>query len=124
MGYTITIGVMFMTDDINIAVGNRITELRKSRNYSREKLSELAEVSVQFLADIEKGRKNMTVTTLRKIASALCVTTDFIVNGNTQSDTVSEINAMLNTLSEANKLQAEKLLTVFIETINTQNKKS
>ena len=40
-------------NELNIEVGARITELRKQRGYTREKLSELADVSVQFLADIE-----------------------------------------------------------------------
>ena len=64
-----------------IETGNRILQLRKSKNLTREQLAERAGISVQFLADIEKGRKNMTVTTLRNLASALLVTTDFIVNG-------------------------------------------
>ena len=55
--------------------------IRKERGYTREKLAELADISVQFLADIEKGKKNMTVTTLRKLAKTLTVTTDQIVNG-------------------------------------------
>ena len=38
-----------------------------------EKLAELADISVQFLADIEKGRKSMTILTLKKIAAALLV---------------------------------------------------
>ena len=59
--------------------GNRILKLRKDRGMTREKLAELADISVQFLADIEKGRKNMTVTTLRKLSSALLVSTDYIV---------------------------------------------
>ena len=54
LGYTITKDVILM-NELNIAVGARITELRKQRGYTREKLSELADVSVQFLADIEKG---------------------------------------------------------------------
>ena len=64
-----------------IETGNRILQLRKSKNLTREQLAERAGISVQFLADIERGRKNMTVTTLRNLASALWVTTDFIVNG-------------------------------------------
>ena len=67
--------------DQNKEVGKRITELRLERGYTREKLSELADVSVQFLADIEKGRKSMTVATLRKISAALLVSTDYIVSG-------------------------------------------
>ena len=54
LGYTITKDVISM-NELNIEVGARITELRKQRGYTREKLSELADVSVQFLADIEKG---------------------------------------------------------------------
>lgn len=68
LGYTITKDVISL-NELNIEVGARITELRKQRGYTREKLSELADVSVQFLADIEKGRKSMTVATLKRIAA-------------------------------------------------------
>jgi len=104
-------------DSINIAVGKRITDLRTSRGYTRERLSELADVSVSFLAEIEKGRKNMTVTTLRKIAKALLTTTDYIVNGNESDTDFGEVLSMLNTLSDKNRKQAEKLLTVFVESV-------
>ena len=105
--------------DQNIEVGKRITELRLDRGYTREKLSELADVSVQFLADIEKGRKSMTVATLRKISAALLVPTDYIVNG-TESDENFAINSILNTLSPKNKKQAEKILTAFAEAVNSK----
>ena len=105
--------------DQNIEVGKRITELRLDRGCTREKLSELADVSVQFLADIEKGRKSMTVATLRKISAALLVSTDYIVNG-TESDENFAINSILNTLSPKNKKQAEKILTAFAEAVNSK----
>ena len=105
--------------DQNIEVGKRITELRLERGYTREKLSELADVSVQFLADIEKGRKSMTVATLRKISAALLVSTDYIVNG-TESDENFAINSILNTLSPKNKKQAEKILAAFAEAVNSK----
>ena len=52
----------------NEEIGGRIWELRRARGMTREKLAEKAEISVQFLADIEKGRKSMTVATLKGIA--------------------------------------------------------
>ena len=103
----------------NIEVGKRITELRLDRGFTREKLSELADVSVQFLADIEKGRKSMTIATLRKISAALLVSTDYIVNG-TENDENFAINSILNTLSHKNKKQAEKILTAFAEAVNSK----
>lgn len=105
-------------NELNIEVGARITELRKQRGYTREKLSELADVSVQFLADIEKGRKSMTVATLKRIASALLVPTDYIVNGTMGNSDNDGIVSILNTLSDKNKKQAEKILTVFAEAVN------
>ena len=105
-------------NELNIQVGSRITELRKQRGYTREKLSELADVSVQFLADIEKGRKSMTVATLKRIAAALLVTTDHIVNGVTETDDNDAVISILNSLSPQNKKQAEKILTAFAEAVN------
>ena len=61
--------------------GARILQTRKERGLTRERLAEMADISVQFLADIERGAKSMTVSTLRKLCFALNVTTDSIVNG-------------------------------------------
>ena len=116
--YTISKEVIPM-NKLNIEVGARITELRKQRGYTREKLSELADVSVQFLADIEKGRKSMTVATLKRVAAALLVPTDYIVNGTTGNSDNDGIVSILNTLSDKNKKQVEKILTVFAESVNS-----
>ena len=106
-------------NEYNAEVGARIYELRKKNGFTREKLSELADISVQFLSDIEKGRKSMTISTLRKIASALTVTTDYIVNGTAANGDNDRIISILNTLSDKNKKQAEKILSAFAEAVNT-----
>lgn len=103
-------------DNSNFEVGARITEKRKQRGFTREKLSELADISVQFLADIEKGRKSMTVATLRKLAAALDVTADYIINGTELSEN-ERVNTMLAALSPYQKEQAEKLLALFAESL-------
>ncbi len=97
--------------------GRRILLLRKKHGFTRERLAEMSDISVQFLADIEKGRKNMTVTTLRKICSSLHVTADYIING---SDTISVEDELINlckSLSPTRQGQAIKLLTVFVDAI-------
>lgn len=103
----------------NIEVGKRITDLRLKRGFTREQLSELADISVQFLADIEKGRKSMTIATLRKLSSSLLTTADYIVNG-TASDENYSILSILNTLSDKNRRQAEIILTAFAEAVNSE----
>ena len=104
-------------DNRNIEVGTRIAELRKKRGYTREKLSELADISVQFLADIEKGRKSMTVNTLRKLAATLNVTTDYIVNGTSPTNSDNELAIMLMSMPEQTRRYAAKLLTTYNEAI-------
>lgn len=65
----------------NTEIGFRIRSMREQQKLSREKLAEKANISTQFLADIECGNKGMTVSTLKKICNALCVTSDNIVFG-------------------------------------------
>ena len=66
---------------VNGEIGQRLRALREEKSLSREKLAEADDISVQFLADIETGRKGMTVQTLRKLVLALHCTADDIVFG-------------------------------------------
>lgn len=99
--------------------GKRIFMLRKERGLTRERLAEMADISVQFLADIEKGRKNMTVTTLRKLSAALMVTTDYVVNGSESPDheACEDVLFLYNSLSPDNQARALKILGAFTEAV-------
>ena len=66
---------------VNSAIGRRLRCRREELALTREKPAECAEISVQFLADIETGRKGMTVQTLRKLALALHCSADDLVFG-------------------------------------------
>lgn len=52
-------------------LGARIQEIRKSKNYTQEYLSEKIDMDKPNLSNIECGRRFMTAETLEKIASAL-----------------------------------------------------
>ena len=67
--------------DVNSAIGKRLRSCRERAGLTRERLAEYADISVQFLADIETGRKGMTVQTLRKLALALHCSADSLVFG-------------------------------------------
>lgn len=105
-------------DQMDKLTGQRITQLRQSRGFTRERLAELSDISVQFLADIEKGRKTMTVTTLRRVCKALSVTTDYLVNATDPIDDLDEIHAMLSTLPPSKRTHAKELLEIYIHAIN------
>lgn len=105
-------------DDQMLEVGQRISSLRKSYGYTQECLAEMAEISVQFLIQIEHGKKTMKIGTLRKLSAALSVSADYIINGSNVCSESTEINALISGLSEENRKQAVKLLAVFADTIN------
>lgn len=97
------------------SIGNRIYLLRTSRNMTRETLAEKADISVQFLSDIEKGKKSMTVTTLKNICNALSVTPDYIITGNQETDTCNEISSIIGTLNEEQKKTIRDVILLIIE---------
>lgn len=105
--------------DVN-AVGKRIREIRESYQLTREQLAEQADISVQFLADIEVGRKSMSINTLFKISSALHVTNDYLILGitNTKISSNKNLSILLDSLSEKEMEIIEKLIGLYIQGIS------
>lgn len=66
---------------VNKQIGFRLREKRECQGLTRERLAEQADISIQFLADIETGRKGMTVQTLRKLVLALKCSSDELLFG-------------------------------------------
>lgn len=61
--------------DINNKIGDRIRDLRKTKNISQEALANIAEVDRTYMTGVETGKRNVTVKILEKIIVAL--DTDF-----------------------------------------------
>jgi len=55
------------------AVGNRIRELRKSKNLSQADLSHEADIPLSQIGRLERGETNPTISTLYVLAQALKV---------------------------------------------------
>lgn len=99
-------------------IGRRIRELREYQHLTREKLAEYADTSVQFIADIECGRKGMTTYTLYKLAEALHVSTDYIIYGKEKEVNSTKIAPLLDNLDIQHQEIAERILQLYIQAIN------
>ena len=75
---------------LNKEIGDRIRGQREFLEYTREELSEMADISTQFLADIEVGRKSMTAATIIKLSEALHISSDYILFGKQKAVSTSE----------------------------------
>ena len=55
------------------SVGRRIAELRERKGWTQERLAERLDVATRNLQAIERGKRNLTIATLQKLATVLRV---------------------------------------------------
>ena len=60
--------------DIRIIVGQNIRRLRMAQGWSQEQLAFEVELHRTYIGDIERGKRNVSVVNLQKIADGLGVT--------------------------------------------------
>ena len=74
-------------DIINYAkLGERIRKQRKLANLTQEALSEKVGISLPFLGHIERGTRKASLDTLVRIANALNVSTDLLLQDSLTSE--------------------------------------
>lgn len=105
-----------------ILIGKRIRNKREQQNLSREKMSEMANISSQFLADIETGKKGMTVSTLKKICDSLCVSADEIVYG-TKNESYKIDEEIAESLKLLSSEKQELLMSIIRKIIKISKEK-
>jgi transcriptional regulator with XRE-family HTH domain len=72
------------------AIGNRIRLAREHLNYTQAKLSTEASITPAAISQIESGDRVPSTPVLRKIASVLKVSTDFLL-GNTNETKLEDL---------------------------------
>lgn len=65
-----------MNRELSKKFGERVRTLRNALGLSQEKLAEKAGVHRTYIGMIERGEKNITLSNIEKIASALGVSVD------------------------------------------------
>ena len=59
----------------------RIRKAREDLGYTREKFAELLDVSVSYMAEVERGRTGISVKMLIKICEVLGLSADYVLFG-------------------------------------------
>ena len=67
-------------------IGKRVQQLRKMKKLSQADLAELTEMSVSYISHIETAIKKASLESIVRIANALGVTVDQLLNGNQTSN--------------------------------------
>ena len=60
-------------ENINIKFGRRVKELRLIQNISQEELAFRCQLSKNYVSDVERGTRNVTLKVVEKFAQGLTV---------------------------------------------------
>ena len=64
----------------------RIRKAREDMGYTREKFAEKLDVSVSYLAELERGRTGLSVKMLIKVCNVLGLSSDYVLFGNERTE--------------------------------------
>lgn len=92
-----------MVDIEKSEIGQRIRQLRLLNDYTQAEFAELIDVSVNFLSEIENGKKGLSQDTLSRICQQLNSSSDYILFGTKQKQS--------SLIEIANSLSVEELET-------------
>lgn len=97
----------------------RIRRARENMGYTREKFAELLDVSVSYLAEVERGRTGISVKMLVKMCNVLGLSADYILFGE-ERDTDTTLLNKINRIDEKYLTLVNKMLDELL-VINEQN---
>jgi len=105
-----------MKNEVNyIKIGNRIRIERENFDMTREKFSELLNLSPYFLGQIERGERKMSINTLINISECLHISIDSLffeqINANTNNDV---LHSLINKCSEREVKVIEGLIKLLL----------
>ena len=93
----------------NFLVGERIRSIRQNFNMSRDKFSEMIDVSEVFLGQVERGERALSLKTLKRIVAYTGYSSDYILFG-IDDNAISRTKKILAQYSETEIIEAMKLL--------------
>lgn len=88
------------SNNLKQIIGQRIRECRLKAGYTQAQFAELMDISVNFLSEIETGKKGMSQETIYKLCQKLQLSADYILFGaQTPAPLPCDLIQLVNSLS-------------------------
>jgi transcriptional regulator with XRE-family HTH domain len=71
------------SDASELSIGSRLSELRREHRYSIRRLAEKAGVSASLISDVERGKVEPSISTLKRLSTALGTTLTYFFSKST-----------------------------------------
>lgn len=72
----------------------RIRQARENMGYTREKFAEKLDVSVSYLAELERGRTGISVKMLIKVCNVLGLSADYVLFGTERPEDANRLDSI------------------------------
>ncbi len=93
-----------------ILIGKRIQTRRKQKGYTQEQLSEMMNVSIQMISNLERGNKAIRIDNLIKLSQILEVSCDYILTAQETPKDIEILSDKFFKLSNKDKQMIELLI--------------
>jgi transcriptional regulator with XRE-family HTH domain len=110
------------TKTVNTSFGQRLTEVREAKGFTKDKLGKAINIHYSQIGRYERNEASPSADALKKMANALDVSTDYLMNGTTadlaaeniQDKTLINQFNRITELSSDNKIVVSKLIDAFL----------
>ena len=97
----------------------RIRKAREDLGYTREKFAEKLDVSVSYLAELERGRTGISVKMLVKVCNVLGLSADYVLFGNDRQDDTLRLDS-IHRIDEKYLPLLDKVITELLALSDTE----
>ena len=110
---------MRVKKEINIQIGEQIKQARERAKLTQEQFAERIDVSPQYVSDLERGVVGVSIATLKRICTTLCVPSDQILFGKETENRAVAIAEKCKSLSEQQYLLLSEIIEKYVEAIES-----
>ena len=104
-----------MQNQVNyVEIGNRIRVERENFDMTREKLSELLNISTYFLGQIERGERKMSINTLINISMCLHISIDYLIFEQGSANNGDNLHSLVDRCSEKEANVLESIMKLIL----------
>lgn len=103
--------------DLNVLIGTNIRQAREAAGFTQEKFSEMIGIGPKSLSAIERGMVGISLAALKRVCSALSVSSDSIIFGRTEENDVSALTARLALLTEEEFRLCSEIICKLLEAL-------
>ena len=110
---------MRVKKELNIQIGEQIKLARERARLTQEQFAERIEVSPQFVSDLERGVVGISIATLKRVCTTLCVSSDQILFGRETEDRAAVIAERCKGLTEEQFAILAEIVGKYAEAIDS-----